>query len=150
MRIVSGEPKRDVRIEKDHFLAFHSTSSGETISPTISTLPLRMPSGLGFVARCGTRSATGVPFLVMTRRSPVRETSSMRERHFALNSEALIVFVLSCSDIHCEHGHDYGQFGEFGREIKAEKIDFFPVAAQFRASTPLNSCTRWPVVASTA
>jgi hypothetical protein len=34
---VGGKPDRGVRIEKDHFIASHSTSIGDMMSPMIST-----------------------------------------------------------------------------------------------------------------
>ena len=39
----------------------------------------------------GRNSATGLPFLVIRTGSPVRATSSISARHWALNSEALTI-----------------------------------------------------------
>src|SRR5262249_44123813 len=71
--------------------ASHSTSIGDMMSPVINTLSFQMPRAVVFLLLCGTSSAAGLPFLVMTSVSPVRSTSSISARHLALNSEVLII-----------------------------------------------------------
>jgi len=44
-------------------------------------------------SRTGTSLLTGVPFFVTSTGSPVALTSSMSFRHFALNSDAVIVLI---------------------------------------------------------
>lgn len=44
-------------------------------------------------SRTGTSLLTGLPFLVTSTGSPVALTSSMSFRHFALNSDAVIVLI---------------------------------------------------------
>lgn len=93
--IVAQKPDSRMGVEQDHLSAFHSTSIGETISPVMNRLSFNSPNAFGRDLRCGTSSATGLPFFVITTDAPVRSTSSIRARHFALNSEALIVRVIA-------------------------------------------------------
>src|SRR5262249_20872466 len=85
------QPNCGVCVEQDHLSASHSTSIGEMISPLMFTLPFHMPRGLRFGTRCGTSSTSGFPFLVITMGLPVSATSSIRAKHLALNSEALMM-----------------------------------------------------------
>src|SRR5438067_7743913 len=75
----------------NHLRASRSTSIGEMISPVTNTLSFQMPKAFFFFDRCGTRSAIGLPFLVITTAWPVRSTSSIKARHLALNSDASII-----------------------------------------------------------
>src|ERR1700693_4777402 len=75
------------------------------MSPTIKSSSLRAPRRLGLRGRCGTSSATGLPFFVMTTATPVRATSSIRARHLALNSDALMWRVIGSCDSGQDHGH---------------------------------------------
>src|SRR6266849_7345594 len=80
-----------MRIEQNHFNASHSTSIGEMMSPVMNKRSFKMPRAFFFGGRCGTNSATGLPFLVITTAWPVRSTSSMMARHLALNSDAFMI-----------------------------------------------------------
>src|SRR6202007_445402 len=81
-------PESCMGIQQNHFIASHSTSSGEMMSPVISTLPFQIPNGLFCADRYGTSSAIGFPCLVTMTDSPAAATSSIKARHLALNSEA--------------------------------------------------------------
>src|SRR5262249_54171168 len=60
-----------------------------TMSPTILTLPARMPIGdLKRFFLAGLTTATGRPRLVTVIVSPLDSSSSIKPRHFALNSVA--------------------------------------------------------------
>src|SRR6201989_1637067 len=81
--------------QQNHFIASHSTSRGEVMSPVISTLPFQIPNGLFCADRYGTSSAIGFPCLVTMTGSPVAATSSIKARHLALNSEAFTRFAMA-------------------------------------------------------
>src|SRR5712692_11644530 len=61
------------------------------MSPRISPVPFRAPNRVFGRSSTGTSFETGLPFLVIVTGSPLLATWSMIFRHFALNSEALIV-----------------------------------------------------------
>src|SRR5713101_2823002 len=96
-------------VEQDHFSASHSTSIGEMISPVMNKRSFKMPRAFFFRGRCGTNSATGLPFLVITTAWPVRSTSSMMARHLALNSDALIIRGMGTFPMISDYGHDHSQ-----------------------------------------
>ncbi|MFI3157831.1 MAG: cobaltochelatase subunit CobN [Methylococcaceae bacterium] len=105
-RIVLIHPHQCVSIKQDHELASHSTSIGDMMSPLISTMPLCRPNGDGRVSSTyGRSSATGLPFLVISIASPVRSTSSISARQFALNSDAWIVCIIVSPVYDCHHSN---------------------------------------------
>ena len=62
------------------------------MSPLMVAVPRIDPNTLWEVGDAGINRATGRPRLVITSDSPVRSTSSIKDRHFALNSPAGIAF----------------------------------------------------------
>src|SRR5713226_4977183 len=93
-------PEPNVRIE-EQFQGFRASISaismtGETTSPVISMLFDIEPnqSGCCVSGDAGTTSAMTLPRLVTRSVALVLSTSSNRERHFALNSEMAIDFLL--------------------------------------------------------
>src|SRR5580658_2945172 len=70
--VIQSHPHRRLGVQQNHLSTSHSTSIGEIMSPRISVRPFQIPIGLRFAGLCGVTSATGLPFLVMTRVSPVR------------------------------------------------------------------------------
>lgn len=93
MSIAFNQPEQRVCVQNDtpHFMASHSTPIGEMMSPIYLTDP-RIDPKMGFrSSRACVSSATGLPRLVMTTRSPLSATSSIIFKHLALNSEAVMV-----------------------------------------------------------
>src|SRR5271165_41732 len=67
---------------------------GETISPTISAVPIMSPRNLRLRSGpAGITSATGRPWRVMRNGCRVLWTRSIKPRHLALNSEMEISFM---------------------------------------------------------
>src|ERR1700675_555786 len=101
--IATQEPHQRVSVQQQlgsrgvfggHFIASHSTSMGEIMSPSQSTLPFIEPNR-DSCGGIGTNCATGFPCLVITRVSRFSATSSSNLRHLALNSPAAIVVVMA-------------------------------------------------------
>ena len=63
------------------------------MSPSIEAEPLSAPKRVSGLRLAGISWVMGTPFFVIKTASPVAATSSMILRHFALNSEALIVLI---------------------------------------------------------
>src|ERR1700730_7951035 len=90
----SRKPNQYMCIEQNHrFLTAHSTGMGDSISPTILTLPAMNPKMSLFPASAGTILTTGAPRLVTTTGSPVACTCFMTVRQCALNAPAGICFM---------------------------------------------------------
>src|ERR1700740_1465663 len=81
-------------IKQNHrFVISHSTGIGDSISPTILTLPVMNPKMSLFSASAGTTLTTGAPRLVTTTGAPVACTCFMTARQCALNAPAGICFT---------------------------------------------------------
>src|SRR5205807_8580968 len=81
---------------------------GDTMSPRISILPLRLSNTRAAGSSGGTNLATGFPRLVITRGVRVFRTCSKSCKQCALNSPAGIVFIdahlILIIDIECSGG----------------------------------------------
>src|SRR6266403_1565483 len=74
----SRKPNQYMGIQQNHrFVTSHSTGIGDSISPTILTLPAMNPKISLFSASAGTTLTTGAPRLVTTTGSPVACTCFM-------------------------------------------------------------------------
>src|ERR1700687_65070 len=121
----SRKPYQYICIEQNHrFVTSHSTGIGDSISPTILTLPDMNPKMSLFSASAGTTLTTGAPRLVTTTGSPVACTCFMTVRQCALNAPAGICFMgfsfYPWSYYHDQRG-DYRQTDLKG-EITGEKF----------------------------
>src|SRR5262249_45183755 len=93
------EPEERMRVEQNQKnlprLAFHfvAGSTGDSTSPTNSTVPAMHPKTSFVGSSTGTSLATGLPFFVMTTGVRYFLTSSITRRQRALNSPAGIFFM---------------------------------------------------------
>lgn len=82
-----------IQQDRRHDSASQLVSRGLTMSPFIEAEPLRAPKRVSGLLLAGISWLMGTPFFVINTASPVAATSSMIWRHFALNSEALMVLI---------------------------------------------------------
>ena len=128
---------------QDHFIASHSTSIGDMMSPMISTVALpRMPNAhwLRSGAVCGPSSATGSTILGDHDNAFAGARDLIHQcEAFGLELRGFDCLRFESSDIAYDHGHDHGHISDHLAANSSHCVS--PAPSRSSPAHPRSACT---------